>query len=198
MDISTELIKQLRLETGAGMLDVKKALQESGGDPIKAVEILRKKGLMARAKKAERAALEGLIDSYIHAGGKIGVMLEINCETDFVARTDDFKNLAHEISLHIAAAAPLYVDIDEIPEETLAKEREIAMEQARAEGKPENVVEKIVEGRLKKYYEETVLLNQPYVKNPEQTIGDLLAEYVGRLGENIKIGRFTRYVLGEK
>ena len=178
------------------MLDVKKALQESGGDPVKAVEILRKKGLMARAKKAERAALEGLIDSYIHAGGKIGVMLEINCETDFVARTDDFKNLAHEISLHIAAAAPLYVDIDEIPEETLAKEREIAMEQARAEGKPGNVVEKIVEGRLKKYYEETVLLSQPYVKNPEQTIGDLLAEYVGRLGENIQIKRFVRYVLG--
>src|SRR3989338_1715368 len=196
MDISTELIKQLRLETGAGMLDVKEALQESGGDPVKAVEILRKKGLMARAKKAERAALEGLIDSYIHAGGKIGVMLEINCETDFVARTDDFKNLAHEISLHIAAAAPLYVDIDEIPEETLAKEREIAMEQARAEGKPGNVVEKIVEGRLKKYYEETVLLSQPYVKNPEQTIGDLLDEYVGRLGENIKIKRFVRYVLG--
>ena len=198
MDISTELIKQLRLETGAGMLDVKKALQESDGDPIKAVEILRKKGLMARAKKAERAAKEGLIDSYIHAGGKIGVMLEINCETDFVARTDDFKNLAREISLHIAAAAPLYGDIDEIREETLAKEREIAMEQARAEGKPENVVEKIVEGRLKKYYEETVLLDQPYVKNPEQTIGDLLAEYVGRLGENIQIKRFARYVLGQE
>lgn|SRR3989338_2996065 len=191
-----ELIKKLREETGAGMLDVKNALSEAKGDRSLAIEILRKKGLAARVKKSERAAKEGLIESYIHAGGRVGVLVEVNCETDFVARTDDFKNLVHDVAIHIAAASPLYVKEEDISEEVIDKEREIAREQAAAEGKPEKVVEKIVEGRVKKFCEETVLLNQLYVKNPDITIGELLAENVGKLGENIQVKRFIRYTLG--
>jgi elongation factor Ts len=198
MDISLDLIKMLREETGAGMMDVKAALAEAGGDREKAIEILRKKGLSARAKKAERQTKEGLVHSYIHAGGKVGVLLEVNCETDFVARTDDFKALVGDLAMHIAAAAPLFVSVEEVPANLVAKEREIASEQAATEGKPANVVEKIVEGRVNKYYEEVVLLNQAFIKNPDQTIADLMGEYVGKLGENIQIARFTRYVLGNR
>ena len=178
-------------------MDVKSALEEAGGDRAGAVDILRKKGLAARAKKAQRAANEGLVYSYIHAGGKIGVLVEINCETDFVARTEDFQALAREVAMHIAAAAPLYVTEEDIPTEALEKEREIARDQALNEGKPENIVDKIVEGRLEKYKQEVVLLNQGFIKNPDQTVGDVIADYIGKLGENIKVSRFTRYVLGE-
>ncbi|OGE86007.1 MAG: translation elongation factor Ts [Candidatus Doudnabacteria bacterium RIFCSPHIGHO2_02_FULL_46_11] len=191
-----DLIKELREETGAGMMDVKSALAEAGGDPEKAVEILRKKGLSARAKKSERQAKEGLVSSYIHAGGRIGVLLEVNCETDFVARTDDFKNLVSDLAMHIAAAAPMYLNIDQVPADVLDKEKEIAAEQAHTAGKPENVLEKIVDGRIAKFYEEVVLMEQKFIKNPDQTINDLVGEYVGKLGENIQIRRFERYVLG--
>lgn len=197
MEITLDLIKQLREETGAGMMDVKSALEESGGDREKAIEILRKKGLAARAKRAERTASEGVVEAYIHAGGKVGVLLELNCETDFVARTDDFKNLAHELALHIAAANPLYVNVEDIPVEVIEKEKEIAKEQAKNEGKPDNILDKIIEGRVAKFYEEAVLLNQPYVKDPNKKIGDLISEAVGKIGENIQIRRFTRYSLGK-
>ena len=179
------------------MMDVKSALEESGGDREKAIEILRKKGLAARAKRAERTASEGVVEAYIHAGGKVGVLLELNCETDFVARTDDFKNLAHELALHIAAANPLYVNVEDIPVEVIEKEKEIAKEQAKNEGKPDNILDKIIEGRVAKFYEEAVLLNQPYVKDPNKKIGDLISEAVGKIGENIQIRRFTRYSLGK-
>lgn len=196
-EISLDLIKKLREETGAGMLDVKNALLEAKGDRGAALEMLRKKGLAARAKKMSREAQEGLIDAYIHAGGRVGVLLEVNCETDFVARTDDFKNLVHDLALHIAAANPLYVDVEDIPEEVIEKEKEIAREQARNEGKPENVLDKIVDGRIKKFYEEAVLFNQPFVKDPQISISDLITQAVAKLGENIKVKRFTRYSLGE-
>ena len=196
-EISLDLIKKLREETGAGMLDVKNALLEAKGDRGAALEMLRKKGLAARAKKMSREAQEGLIDAYIHAGGRVGVLLEVNCETDFVARTDDFKNLVHDLALHIAAANPLYVDVEDIPEEVIEKKKEIAREQARNEGKPENVLDKIVDGRIKKFYEEAVLFNQPFVKDPQISISDLITQAVAKLGENIKVKRFTRYSLGE-
>lgn len=197
-NISIDIIKELRDETGAGMMDVKKALKEAGGDKEEATEILRKKGLSARAKRAERETGEGLVHSYIHAGGKVGVLVEVNCETDFVARTDDFEELVNDIAMHIAASSPLYVSIDDVPEEVVEKEKEIAREQARDEGKPENVVEKIVEGRINKFYEEVVLQKQPFIKDTDKTITDLIGEYVSKLGENIQIGRFTRYAIGEK
>ena len=196
MDITLDLIKTLREETGAGMMDVRRALTEAGGDRDKAIEILRKKGLAARSKKAERQAKEGLVQAYIHAGGKIGVLVEVNCETDFVARTDDFKAFVNDMAMHIAAAAPIYARREEVPAGVLAKEKEIAAELAKASGKPAAVIEKIVEGRLAKFYEEVVLLDQKFVKNPDLTIGDLIGGYVGKLGENIQVRRFVRYVLG--
>lgn len=195
--ITTELVKQLREETGAGMVDVKNALTESGGDREKAIELLRKKGLAAREKKASRMTMQGLVESYIHAGGRVGVLVEVNCETDFVARTDDFKSLVKDIAMHIAASNPLYVKNEDVPAEVVEKEKEIAREQAKNEGKPEQVVDKIVEGRVQKFYDEAVLLNQPFVKNPDQKISDLIAAAVGRIGENIQIKRFTRFTLGE-
>jgi elongation factor Ts len=195
--ISLELIKELRESTGVGMNDVKQALDEAEGDREKAVEILRKKGLATRAKKAGRAAKEGVVEAYVHAGGKVGVLLEINCETDFVARNDDFKQLAREVAMHIAAANPLYVSVEDIAEEVIEKEREIAKEQALAEGKPEAVLEKIVEGRVAKFYQEAVLLNQPFIKDPSITISDLLGQSVGKMGENIQVKRFVRFSLGE-
>lgn len=196
-NISLDLIKTLREETGAGMLDVKNALEESSGDKEKAIDILRKKGLSARAKKASRTASEGIVDSYIHAGGKVGVLLEVNCETDFVARTDDFKELVHDIALQIAASAPLYVNIEDVPVDVVEKEKEIVVSQAKTEGKPENIIEKVAEGRIKKFYEEVVLMEQPFFKEPEKTMGVHLGEYVGKLGENIKISKFVRFVLGQ-
>ena len=188
------LIKELREQTGAGIMDVKEALEESGGDKEKAIEVLRKKGLAKQAKKADRVANEGIIESYIHAGGRIGVLLEINCETDFVARTDDFKTLAKEIALHIAAANPLYISTEDVPTEVIEKEKEIYKEQSA--GKPDDVIEKMLEGKISKYYEEVCLLNQPFVRDGEKTIGDLLGEATGKMGENIQIRRFSRFMLG--
>lgn len=187
-------IKLLREQTGAGIMDVKEALEEAGGDTEKAIEILRKKGLAKQAKKADRAANEGIVESYIHAGGRIGVLVEVNCETDFVARTDDFKNLVKEIALHIAAANPLYISSEDVPNEVIEKEKEIYKEQFA--GKPDDVIEKMLEGKIAKYYEEACLLNQPFVKDGDKTIGELLGEATGKMGENIQVRRFTRYMLG--
>lgn len=192
--MSHDLIKELREQTGAGIMDVKEALEEAGGDKDIAVEILRKKGLAKQAKKADRVANEGLVESYIHAGGRIGVLVEVNCETDFVARTDDFKNLVKEIALHIAAANPLYISSEDVPAEVIEKEKEIYKEQAG--DKPADVVEKMLEGKLQKYLEEVCLLSQPYVKDGDKTIGDLLGEATGKMGENIQVRRFARFMLG--
>lgn len=192
--MSNDLIKELREQTGAGIMDVKEALEESGGDKDAAIEVLRKKGLAKQAKKADRVANEGLVESYIHAGGRIGVLVEVNCETDFVARTDDFKNLVKEIALHIAASNPLYISSEEVPAEVIEKEKEIYKEQAG--DKPEDILEKMLEGKVNKYLEEVCLLNQPYVKNPDQTIGELLGEATGKMGENIQVRRFARFMLG--
>ncbi|HYF05632.1 MAG TPA: translation elongation factor Ts [Patescibacteria group bacterium] len=192
--MSAELIKEIRELTGAGMMDVKEALGESGGDKDKAIEYLRKKGATKLAKKADRVAREGIVEAYIHAGGRIGVLVELNCETDFVARTDDFKNLAKELALHIAAANPLYVSEDQVPNEVIEKEKEIAREQL--QGKPENVIEQILTGKVAKYFEETVLLQQPFVKNPDVKVKDHVAISVAKMGENVVIKRFARFVLG--
>ena len=192
--MSNDLIKQLREQTGAGIMDVKEALDEAGGDKNIAIEILRKKGLAKQAKKADRVANEGLVESYIHAGGRIGVLLEVNCETDFVARTDDFKNLVKEIALHIAASNPLYISSDDIPAEVIEKEKEIYKEQF--QDKTADVIEKMLEGKLNKYLEEGCLMNQPYVKDSEKTIAELLGEATGKMGENIVVRRFARFMLG--
>lgn len=197
MKVTAQMVKELRERTSAPMLDCKKALEETGGDVDKAVEVLRKKGLAAAKKKAGRVTAEGAVGSYIHAGGKIGVLVEVNCETDFVARTDDFQDLVKDVAMHIAATDPKYLDRDEVTEEVLDKEREIFRQQALDAGKPENVVDRIVEGKLGKYYSEAVLLEQPFVKDPEMTVGDMIAARVAKIGENIQIRRFTRYELGE-
>lgn len=194
--MSKDLIKELRELTGAGMGDIKQALDEAGSDKEKAVEILRKKGALKLGKKAERAAKEGLVESYIHAGGRVGVLLELNCETDFVARTDDFKSLAKELALHVAAANPLFVNSTDVPEEVLEKEKEIYKEQAKESGKPENVIEKMLEGKIQKYYEEACLMEQPYVKNPDIKIKQFIADAVAKMGENVVVKRFARFVIG--
>lgn len=193
--ITAKMVGDLRNATGAGMMDCKKALTESEGDVEAAITLLRKKGVASAAKKAGREASDGLVESYIHLGGKVGVLLELNCETDFVAKTDNFKQLARDICMHIAAAGPQYVSRDEVPEDVLAKEREIAAGQV--EGKPAHVIQKIVEGKLEKVYQGICLLDQPYVKNPDQTVQDLLTEQVAKLGENIIAKRFARFQLGE-
>lgn len=198
MEITAALIKELRDKTGAGIMECKEALKETGGDVEEAVTVLRKKGIAAAAKKAGRATSEGLIHSYIHAGGKLGVLLEVNCETDFVARTPEFEELSHNVAMHIAAAEPRYVSKDDVTEEDLKREREIFAEQARATGKPDHVIEKIVDGKMSKFYGEVCLLDQPYVKDPDRTVGTLLKEAVASFGENIKIGRFVRFRLGGK
>lgn len=197
MEITADTVKKLREKSGVGMMDCKKALVESGGDFDKAYQYLREKGLDKASKKATRPTREGIIDSYIHLGSKIGVMLEINCETDFVARNEVFKNLSHNIALHIAAASPLYVSKDDIPEGIIEKEKEIYRRQAINEGKPAGVVEKIAEGKLSKYYQETCLLEQLYVKNNDITVGNYIKENIALLGENIVVKRFVRWVLGE-
>jgi len=197
MKITADMVKELRESTGAGMMDCKKALQEADGDLDKAVELLRKKGLAAAAKKAGRVAAEGAVGSYIHAGGKIGVLVEVNCETDFVARTDDFQALVRDIAMHIAAADPRFVSRDEVTDDVLESERRIYREQAIESGKPENVVDRIVEGKLGKYYAEAVLLEQPFVKDPDKTIQQLLAEQIAKIGENIQVRRFARFKMGE-
>ncbi|MCM3128745.1 MULTISPECIES: translation elongation factor Ts [unclassified Paenibacillus] len=197
MAVDAKLVKELREKTGAGMLDCKKALEEANNDVTKATEILREKGLAAAANKAGRVATEGVVQSYIHAGGRIGVLVEVNCETDFVAMTDQFKEFARDIAMHIAASSPRYVTREEVPQEELEKEKEILKAQALNEGKPEKIVEKMVEGRIGKYYEEFCLLEQSFVKNPDLTIQQLLNEKISTIGENISIRRFVRYELGE-
>ncbi|MBL9214431.1 MAG: elongation factor Ts [Opitutaceae bacterium] len=188
------MISELREKTGAGLLDVKKALDEAQGNPEQAETILRKKGVASAAKKAGRSTSEGLIESYIHVGGKVGVLVEINCETDFVAKTDDFKAFCRDICLQIAAASPLYVRREEVPEAELAKERDIAA--AQMQGKPPAAVQKIVEGKLEKYYSQVCLLDQPFVKAPDKMIKDILTEKIAKLGENMQIRRFVRFQLG--
>lgn len=197
MAVNASAVKELRERTGAGMLDCKKALEETNGDIDKAVDVLREKGLSAAANKAGRAATEGTVESYIHAGGRIGVLVEINCETDFVGKTDQFKSFARDIAMHIAAASPLYVRREEVPTEVVEKEKEILKAQALNEGKPEKIVEKMVEGRVNKYYEENCLLEQSFVKDPDKTISQLLNEKISTIGENISIRRFARFELGE-
>ena len=197
MKITAQMVKELREKTGSGMMDCKKALTEADGDMEKAIVILREKGMAKTAKKADRIAAEGVVASYIHMGGRIGAMVEINCETDFVAQTDKFQRFAKDVAMHIAAANPKYLTEDEVPEEEVAKEREILKVQALNEGKPEKIVEKMVEGRLKKFYKEICLLDQPYIKDPDMTIGDLVKEQIMDIGENVKIRRFARFEMGE-
>ncbi|MBM3705898.1 MAG: translation elongation factor Ts [Actinobacteria bacterium] len=197
MEITAEMVKKLREKSGVGMMDCKKALMECSGDMAKASEYLREKGLDKAAKKASRPTKEGIIDSYIHLGSKIGVLLEINCETDFVARNEVFKSLSHNIVLHIAASSPLYLSREDIPEEVTEREKEIYRRQAINEGKPANVVDKIADGKISKFYQETCLLEQPYVKNNDITVKDLINENIALLGENIVVKRFVRWVLGE-
>ena len=196
--ISASTVKELREISGAGMMDCKKALTEASGDLEKAIDILRKTGMAKARKKSGRSAKEGIILPYIHPGAKLGVLLEINCETDFVANTDDFKNLSKDIAMHIAASAPMSVSREEIPQETLEREKEIYADQARQSGKPENIIEKMTEGRINKFYQENVLLEQTFVKDPDKTVADLITETVAKLGENILVSRFSRFQLGEK
>ncbi len=197
MEITAAMVKELRERTQAGMMDCKNALVEVKGDMEKAIEYLREKGLAANAKKAGRVASEGMVDSYIHMGGKIGVLLEVNCETDFVANTDAFRNLCHDLALQIAASKPLYVSKEEVPAAELDKEREILRAQALNEGKPEKIVDRMVEGRIEKYYKDVCLLEQPFVKNPDITVQALVNETALASGEKISVRRFTRYERGE-
>ena len=197
MEVSAAAVKNLREKTGAGMMDCKKALAESGGDLDKAVDYLRQKGLAAASKKASRAASDGAIGAYVHPGGKIGVLVELNCETDFVARTPEFQNLLKDIAMQIAAANPRYIRPEEVPTGDLEKEREIYRRQALESGKPEKVVDKIVDGKIDRFYSEVCLLEQSFIKNPDRKVSDILTEAVARLGENIQVKRFSRYQLGE-
>jgi elongation factor Ts len=197
MEITASMVKELRERTGAGMLDCRKALQEVGGDMDKAIEYLQKKSLASASKKAGRIAAEGVVGSYIHMGGKIGVLCEVNCETDFVGRTEEFNALVKDICMHIAASSPLYVDSDEIPADAVAKQREIYAAQTLESGKPANIVEKIVDGRVKKWFSEVCLLDQAFVKDPDKTVRQLLTESISKIGENIKVRRFVRFALGE-
>lgn len=193
--MSLEQIKNLRDKTGAGIVDVKKALQEAGGDAEKAIMILRKKGQEKAIKKSERSAKEGVIASYIHSNGKVGAMIKLFCETDFVARTDEFKELARDLAMHITAANPKYLKPDQVPAKILEKEKEIWVAQLEREGKPKNIIRKALEGKEKKFREETALLTQPFIKNPDLTIGEIVAEKIGKIGENIQIGDFSRFEL---
>jgi elongation factor Ts len=197
MQVTTDLVKELRERTGAPMMDCKRALVESEADIEKAIDLLRKQGMATAAKKAGRHAGEGVVGSYIHAGGKIGVLVEVNCETDFVARTDDFQALVKDVAMHVAAADPRFVHRDEVTPEVLAQEREIYREQALASGKPENIVDRIVDGKMEKYYAENVLLEQPFIKNPDVTVEQMVAEKIGKLGENIQVRRFARFQVSE-
>ena len=200
-EITAAAVKQLREKTGAGMMECKNALIEAGGNEEKAVDILRARGLASAKKREGRIAAEGIVGSYIHMGGKVGVLVELNCETDFVARGDEFQTLVKDIAMHVAAAEPKYVSREEVPANVLDHEREIARAQAKNDpknaNKPEQVIDKIIEGRLNKFYEETVLLDQPFVKAPEKTVGELVTEKVAKTGERIAVRRFTRYKMGE-
>jgi len=196
--ITASTVKELREMSGAGMMDCKKALTEASGDIEKAIDILRKNGIAKAQKKSGRSAKEGVVLPYIHPGDKLGVLLEINCETDFVANTEDFKNLSKDIAMHIAASNPLSIDRDGISSSTLDREKEIYSEQARQSGKPEEIIDKMTEGRINKFYQENVLLEQSFVKDPDKTVSDLITEVVAKLGENIVVSRFSRFQLGEK
>jgi elongation factor Ts len=195
--ITAKDVAELRARTGAGMMDCKKALDESNGDMEKAVEWLRAKGSAKADKRADRKAGEGVIGSYIHHNGKVAVLVEVNCETDFVARTDDFKELGKYLAEHIAAAAPIAVDKDQVPAEKIEAERRIFIQQVRESGKPENMIDKIVDGKVEAYYKDVCLMHQAWVREPKKTIGDLVKEVAAKTGENIKVRRFTRYQLGE-
>lgn len=193
-EINAKMVAELRAKTGAGLMDCKRALVECNGNEEEAITHLRKKGIAGADKKADRDASDGLVEAYIHMGGKVGVLVELNCETDFVAKTEPFKALARDIAMHIAATNPTAVDRDGVPAELLEKEREIASSQV--QGKPANIVEKIVEGKLEKVYQQYCLLEQPFVKNPDQTVGDLIKESITKLGENIRVRRFARFQIG--
>ena len=194
--MSNDVLKEIRELTGAGILEIKQALTESGGDKEKAIELLRKKGTIKAGKKADRVANEGIIETYIHPGSRVGVLVEVNCETDFVARTDDFKLLAKELALHIAAANPLYVNISDIPAEVVEKEKEIYKEQSALAGKPEEIINKILDGKIAKYFEEACLMEQSFIKNPEIKVKELVSQAVAKMGENVVVKRFARFVLG--
>lgn len=195
--VTAEMVRELRERTGAGMMDCKKALVETDGDMERAVEYLRRRGLAQAAKKAGRSTTEGLVEAYVHGGGRIGVLVEVNCETDFVARNDIFKAFVHDVALQVAAARPMYLRREDVPPEVLEKERSIYREQALNEGKPERIVEKMVEGRLDKFFKENCLLEQTFIRDPEKTIADLQTEIIARMGENVSIRRFSRFELGE-
>jgi elongation factor Ts len=198
LDITSAMVKQLRDKTGAGMMDCKEALTAAGGDFDKAIDNLRKKGMAAATKRSSKAAKEGMIASYIHMAGRIGVMVEVNCETDFVAKTADFQSLAKDLAMHVAAANPLYLKAEDIPAEALEREKEIYRSQASQEGKPEKIWEKILEGKLKKYYEDVCFLEQKFVKNQDITVGQLVKDLMAKTGENIIVRRFARSQLGEE
>ncbi|MBI2222880.1 MAG: translation elongation factor Ts [Acidobacteria bacterium] len=196
--ITADLVRQLRERTGAGMMDCKAALAETGGDMEKAVDVLRKRGLAQAAKKSGRSTNEGIVHAYIHQGGKVGVLVEVNCESDFVARTPDFQTLVKELGLQIAAASPLFVGRDDVPAETLEREKAIYREQMAASGKPANVIDKIVEGKLNSYYEQVCLLDQPSIRDPKLKVADMIKAVIGKLGENIAVARFARFKVGER
>lgn len=195
--ITAAMVKELRERTGAGMLDCKKALEKTEGDMEKAIDQLREKGLAAAAKKAGRITAEGVVDSYIHMGGRIGVLIEVNCETDFVAKTDDFKSLTKNLAMQVAASSPQYVKREDVPDEVIEHEKQIFRQQALNEGKPEKIIDKMVEGRLEKFFKEVCILEQPYIRDPEKNVKDMLTEAIAKLGENISVRRFTRYEKGE-
>jgi elongation factor Ts len=198
MQISKDLIRELRNKTGAGVMDCKQALSESGGDIQKAQDILRAKGSIVAIKRSARDTKEGLISSYVHSGSKLGVLLEMNCETDFVAKTSEFSQLTKELAMQIAAMDPLWIKPEDVPEEVIEKEKEIYKKQAKESGKPEKVIDKIAQGRLEKYFTQVCLLEQPYIKDPKLKVKDLITETITKLGENIRVGRFTRFKVGEE
>jgi elongation factor Ts len=197
MDITAEMVKDLRERTGIGMMECKKALEEAGGDVDKAVEVLRKKGYARAKDKAERAAREGAVGSYIHTNARIGVLVEVNCETDFVARNEEFKELVKHIAMHIAASAPLYIGPEDIPADVIEKEKDIIREQLKDSKKPAEIIEKIVQGKLGKFYEEVCLLEQPYIKDDKSKVKDLIIQFIAKFKENTKVGRFVRFQIGK-
>jgi elongation factor Ts len=197
MEVTAKMVKELRTKTGAGMMDCKKVLGEAGGDSEKAIVLLRERGIAKAGKKEGRTTAEGMVATYIHPGAKLGVMVEINCETDFVARTEPFQEFARNIAMHVAASSPACVNRDEVDGKMIEQEREIFRQQALKDGKPEKIIDKIVEGRIEKYYSEVVLMEQPFVRDADKTVGDYLKETIGSLGENMLIKRFTRFRLGE-
>lgn len=197
MQVTAQMVKELREKTGLGMMDCKKALSETAGDLEAAVDYLRKKGALKAAKREGRTTSEGRIGSYIHMNGKIGVLVELNCESDFVAKTEPYAELVKDLCMHVAASSPRWISSEDVPEDVLAKEKDIYMTQAKEAGKPEKMLEKIAEGKLNKFFSEVCLLNQPFVKDPDKTVDQLIKEKIGQLGENITIGRFVRFQLGE-